>query len=61
MMDDICKKCKKPLSSPDFMYSVTSQGYVCLDCYHNQFPSLPLHPKPVFIEGYTKGTKLLAK
>jgi hypothetical protein len=60
-MDHNCKKCKKELSSSDFVYSVTLQGYVCLDCYHNQFPSLPLHPKPIFIEGYNKGTKLIAK
>ncbi|MFO8078201.1 MAG: hypothetical protein R6U21_06125 [Thermoplasmatota archaeon] len=60
-MNHACKKCKKPLSSPAFIYSMTLQGYVCLDCYHHQFPSLPLHPKPIFIEGYNKGTKLLAK
>jgi len=48
---NICKKCQKQLNKTDRMYSMIYKGYVCLECYHDQFPKLPLHPTPILIKG----------
>lgn len=46
-----CKKCQKQLITTDRMHSMTYNGYICLECYQDQFPKRPLHPTPRPIAG----------
>lgn len=52
-----CKKCSKQLNAVDRIYSSVFQGYLCLPCYHNQFPKIPGKPKALFLVGYKHVTE----
>ncbi len=59
-MKEQCEHCKKPFFSKKYVYSYCYHGYVCLDCYHKQFPALPYYPTPIQITGYNQGVKQLS-
>ncbi|HMA83822.1 MAG TPA: hypothetical protein VKP59_06295 [Candidatus Thermoplasmatota archaeon] len=56
-----CEKCQKPVSTAQRIYSSIYQGYICLSCYHNQFPKIPPTKKPLLIAGYHNHVHLLEK
>ncbi len=52
-----CKKCFKRLNPVDQIYSSIFQGYLCLPCYHKQFPKVPVQPKALLLVGYNHLSK----
>jgi hypothetical protein len=55
-----CEKCHKQMKPTNLIYSAIYHGYICLDCYHNQFPKIPAHEKPLLLGGYNQPTEFLA-
>ena len=45
-----CSICKKPLPRDKLIFSSCYNGWICFECYKNQFKSTPIYPKPVFIK-----------
>lgn len=54
-----CEKCQRQVQYINRIYSPIYHGYICLNCYHNQTPKIPSHPKPLCIAGYYKHDYLL--
>ena len=52
-----CKKCHNEYPKNKLVYSICNEGHICLDCYHNQYDSLPSHPKPIFLKGHREKEK----
>jgi hypothetical protein len=49
MTESKCKICKKTNSETKLTYNTTQEDFICLDCYRNQFPSIPIHYSELFL------------
>ena len=43
-----CKICGRTNAEIKLTYNKVLGGFICLDCYRNQFPSKPMYHRPVF-------------
>ncbi len=49
MKDKQCKICGIINPKTKLTYNVVQGDFLCLDCYRNQFPAIPIHSTPVFL------------
>jgi len=35
-------------------YNSVQEGFLCLNCYRDQFPRIPKPPRPIFLDNFTQ-------
>ena len=47
-----CVRCGKYHERQELVYNMVCSGFMCLKCYHELFPHIPISPRPVQLKEY---------